>query len=225
MDKRPLGDGEGKKEDDHVEGTSSARNFFDSPEMAEYFRTSIITGVHMQMANMLMLDEENMQYSQGIESVPIYVQLSSVNALTKDLKSLGTTLTMCRTNPEPMYCRSRHTSYHEKAFFHVPYKGLIKPKTTDDFASGLVPGVIYLEYHTPLPKSDSITVVRYMVTPLQISPYKSYEAGDVQQDELDLLISSREELEKLYLSEKMATSWALSVLENWAPEPLAYYSE
>lgn len=202
------------------------RRKFGNEEIGEHFRSSIIVGVQMQMAALIDLDGINVKKDANKEKpIPIYVQLSVSEALTEDRKSLDTTLTMCRTNPEPMYSRLRNRAYHEQLFIHVPYKGKLKPSTTKEFAANVIPNVIYLEYHTPESRGDGFSVVRYVVTPEQISPYKSYEAGEVQQDEVDMFMTAERELESLYLSDRAAANWVIKAMEDWEPTPITYITK
>lgn len=140
---------------------------------------------------------------------------------------MQTTLTTCLTNPSvAAMTRFSKKKYHEKLYIHIPYNGLTIPREIEDIETLPEPSVVFLEYRKPkLSKNKthvSVETVRYAVTPVQIAPYASYESGEIQQDEFDLLaMSNPDEFIKKYLGDIAASSTAMRAIEVWHETPLA----
>jgi len=197
---------------------------FGTIEKGELARRALIELVVLSFADKLSQDIVNKKAHyeyKSDEKLPQYIQLSLTNALSEDRESFVPTLTMCWTNPEPIVSKIRRAAYYEKLYVHIPYSKKTLPTSLDMFDEFRDSNEIYLEYQTPVGKKDAVRTARYKVTPEQITPYKSYESGETQQDEVDLFTANPDELMKLYLSDSAAISWSFHVLEHWQETPLS----
>ena len=191
----------------------------------------------------------------NVDEVPQYVKISFTNALSSvveipevidisevinnpdvasevaDLSmgdSMTTTLTTCLVNPEPIK-NLFGKGLHEKLYIHVPYSGLSIPRTYEDISGLPEPDVIFLEYRIPRLSTmrvyTDVQTIRYAVTRTSIMPYTSYEAGETQQDEFDLLAASSdspEEFMKKFFGDISKSSSAITAIEKWDEMPLSF---
>jgi len=154
----------------------------------------------------------------------VYADELEESELPTDQGLMQATLTTCLTNPTAVMARFGKKKYHENLFIHIPYRGLTIPRTYEDIQGLPEPEVIFLEYRRPkLSRNKSFVgfeTIRYAVSENEIAPYTSYEAGEEQHDEFDLLEKNPETFFLKYLSDIAASSTAMKAIETWDETPL-----
>lgn len=206
-----------------------------NPNRRTKFREALLIGAQLHLEDRLIIDAKNIgDFKGNVEQreLGLFVQLSMVNSLSPpdaeehNSTLLTSTFTTCFTNPEPYRSALTGAEYHEQLFLHIPTHRLTIPRNQSEIFNLPNPQEIFLEYRTPTPSKKGmvyrLVTRRYRVTSDDIAFYTSYDLGERQQDEMDLLLNDPNLLKDALERDSAEVSYAIRAIDTWEETKIKY---